>query len=211
MLRLTKRLYYAKNVVYNNHNLMKNKELLKQIFTSSSRIDIMDLFFTDEKPEIYMTMLKKKYGRNLSSYQKELDNLVCAGFLKERKEGKKRVFTLNPQFLFISELKQIFKKTEEKPISEYLHDFKKIRYAFLYDKYVPTKTAFTKMLLIVTDDDFANHNQIENIIEKHNTHTNNGYQLTIISKSEMSLATKNNNKEILEAINADKKMIYVRK
>lgn len=68
------------------------------------------LMFVYCRDEGYAREIARFFSTTLDPVQKQLDRLESAGILSSRTSGKTRVYTLNPRYAFLSELKALLEK-----------------------------------------------------------------------------------------------------
>ncbi len=68
------------------------------------------LVFLQARNEGYATEIARFFGANLYAVQKQLDRLEAGGVLVSRKVGRTRVYTFNPRYPFLEELKALLNK-----------------------------------------------------------------------------------------------------
>ncbi|HAR63435.1 MAG: hypothetical protein DKM50_12130 [Candidatus Margulisiibacteriota bacterium] len=171
----------------------------------------MSYFFRNPDKEIYMSMLKNDLGKNLSSYQKELDNLVGINFILEKRRANLRIFSLNTSFVFYAELKRIFYKTELAGlcIRDALSKIGDIEYAFMYEKSVSGMVA-TKSLLVVVCDGCTKIIEIASKIQETLAFLTQRVDYRLYRRCDVRDLIRNNDEEMVYAVNATKEMILDR-
>ncbi len=68
------------------------------------------LIFLLARDEGYPTEIARFFEANLYGIQKQLDRLEAGGVLVSRKVGRTRVYTFNPRYPFLNELKALLEK-----------------------------------------------------------------------------------------------------
>lgn len=68
------------------------------------------LAFITARGDGYAYEIAKFYGSNLRGIQKQLEKLEHGGVLASKKVGRTRVYTYNPRYPFIAELKRLIEK-----------------------------------------------------------------------------------------------------
>lgn len=180
--------------------------LLKSIFTSTARVELMTCFLRNSSKEIHMSMLKSYLGKNLSTYQKELDNLVKIGFLLQKRQGNLRLFRLNTSFVLIAELRRIFLKTTLMPemLRYRMKLFTKIEYAFLYDKTVGS-AAVRCLFVVCADDD--NILSLSNVLSSLVRELGYALRVNVYHLSDIKRLSRQGDFDVLSAMNAEKTMV----
>ena len=86
--------------------------MLKVLFTSGSRVEILDELLLNPEPEFYLSQLARNSGTAPILASKELDKLEKIGLVKERKVGKLNFYSINKQSPVYPELRSMFLKTK---------------------------------------------------------------------------------------------------
>jgi predicted ArsR family transcriptional regulator len=68
------------------------------------------LIFILARDEGYATGIARFYKTNLYGIQKQLDKLEMGGVLVSRTAGRTRLYSLNPRYPFLNELKNLLEK-----------------------------------------------------------------------------------------------------
>lgn len=68
------------------------------------------LMFLLARQEGYATEIARFFDTTLSGIQKQCDRLEAGGVLVSRKVGRTRVYTFNPRYPFLEELKALLEK-----------------------------------------------------------------------------------------------------
>ena len=71
------------------------------------------LMFITVRERGYAYEIAKFYKTNLRGIQKQLQRLEYDGVLSSKKVGRTRVFTFDPRYLFLEEVKQLLNKALE--------------------------------------------------------------------------------------------------
>jgi predicted transcriptional regulator len=74
--------------------------------TSAERV----LLFLTARSEGYAAEIAKLYGVDLSPIQKQLERMERDGLLINRKVGRTRLYSFNPRYAFVPELKVMMEK-----------------------------------------------------------------------------------------------------
>jgi predicted ArsR family transcriptional regulator len=88
------------------------------------------LVFLLAREEGYATEIARFFDTHLYGIQKQLDNLEAGGILVSRKVGRTRLYTYNPRYALVEELKSLI----EKALSFYPDDLQE---ALLMDRRRP--------------------------------------------------------------------------
>jgi len=84
--------------------------MLKNLFTSNTRIKLLTLFLLNPEEEFFIRELTRKLDEQINSIRRELDNLKQIGLLKSKMKNRKKYYAVNPKFFLFSELKGIIVK-----------------------------------------------------------------------------------------------------
>ena len=85
--------------------------MLKKLFTSSTRVKLLKLFFMNREREFYLRELSRITGENPNSIKRELENLKSIGLIIERKRGNQKLYRVNKLSPIHEELRKIVLKT----------------------------------------------------------------------------------------------------
>lgn len=85
--------------------------MLKQLFTSSTRIKLLTLFLLHPDEEYFIRELTRKLDEQINSVRRELDNLKRIGILKSKFKNRKKFYVVDKNFVIFQELKSIILKT----------------------------------------------------------------------------------------------------
>lgn len=109
--------------------------MLKNLFSSETRIALLNRFLMHPGEEFYLRQLSGHFGLSPRLISLELQNLQSIGLLKKRISGNHHYYTINREHLLFNELQQIFMKTVglKDVIKTYLTPFEmEISMAFIY-------------------------------------------------------------------------------
>ena len=110
-------------------------KMLEKLFTSKTRVKILDYLFFRKK-ETYLREIAKKLKLSSSAVKRELDNLLDLGLINKQKNK----ITLNESNLLIEDLEKIFLKTDSisYPIKEVLKD-KNVQFVLIFGSFAKGK------------------------------------------------------------------------
>lgn len=109
--------------------------MLKNLFGSQIRVDLLNLFFMHPGEEFYMRQIIKDLTANPRAVSRELNNLQDMEFVNKRISGKQHYFSINQKHLIYNEMRDIFVKTVglADVLKTKLKPFEKnIQFAFVY-------------------------------------------------------------------------------
>ncbi|MEK7528770.1 MAG: hypothetical protein AAB592_03305 [Patescibacteria group bacterium] len=84
--------------------------MLKQLFTSNTRIKLLSIFLLNPEGEFFIRELTRKLDEQINSIRRELGNLKKIGLLRSRMKNRKKYYVVNKNFILFNELKGIFIK-----------------------------------------------------------------------------------------------------
>jgi len=115
----------------------KTNNILKTLFSSEVRINILSHFFMHPDEGYYIRQLEKILKKPVSNIQKELVKLEKINLLSSSVEGNQKRYILKNEFPLYDELRNIFIKTTglSDLIRDSLHLIKKIEFAFIYGSF----------------------------------------------------------------------------
>ena len=82
--------------------------MLEGLFGSANKEKVLLYIYARE--EGYPRELAKYYGIDLNTIQNQFEKLEIGGVLYSRMVGRTRLYTFNPRFVFLDELKKILEK-----------------------------------------------------------------------------------------------------
>jgi len=117
--------------------MIKTNYILKTLFSSEVRIDILSHFFMHPGEGYYIRQLEKILNKPVSNIQKELVKLEKINLFSSSIEGNQKRYTLKNEFPLYNELRNIFIKTAglSDLIRDELKSLKDIEFAFIYGSF----------------------------------------------------------------------------
>lgn len=85
--------------------------MLKQLFTSETRVKLMTLFLLHPDDEYFIREITRKLNEQINSIRRELDNLKKIGLLKSKSKNRKKYYIVDKNFIAFHELKSIILKS----------------------------------------------------------------------------------------------------
>ena len=86
---------------------IKKCRLLKEIFSSNTRVKLLNTFLLNENDEYFIRELTRMLDEQINSVRRELDNLKKVGLLKARSRNRKKYYQVNKDFVLFNELRNI--------------------------------------------------------------------------------------------------------
>ncbi len=84
--------------------------MLEKIFISKVRFKILQTFLLNPDKTNHIRGLVRSLDEEVNAVRRELQNLESFGLIKSKKQANKLVYSLNTDFLFYSELRNMFLK-----------------------------------------------------------------------------------------------------
>lgn len=199
----------------------KTNNILKTLFSSEVRINILSHFFMHPDEGYYIRQLEKILKKPVSNIQKELVKLEKIDLLSSSVEGNQKRYILKNEFPLYDELRNIFIKTTglSDLIRDSLHLIKKIEFAFIYGSFATgdeTSQSDVDLMIVGNVSDIIINKSIKEVEKQINRMIN----YSIYSKGEIEKRISANDnfiKTILEAPiiliigNKDDKLFRIRK
>lgn len=115
--------------------------ILKAIFSSKTRIDLLKLFLLNPDVSFYQRQIEQKTHLPIRAIQREIHNLHAIGLLIERVSGNRKYYSLNKSHPIRNELKNIILKSSgiKEILSKHLANHKDIDLAFIYGSFAKNK------------------------------------------------------------------------
>lgn len=181
----------------------KTNNILKTLFSSEVRINILSHFFMHPDEGYYIRQLEKILKKPVSNIQKELVKLEKIDLLSSSVEGNQKRYILKNEFPLYDELRNIFIKTTglSDLIRDSLHLIKKIEFAFIYGSFATgdeTSQSDVDLMIVGNVSDIIINKSIKKVEKQINRIIN----YSIYSKGEIEKRISANDnfiKTILEA------------
>ena len=144
--------------------------MLERLFSSKTRVDILQLFFTREAAKFYVRQIARDLGRDISGIKRELDNLERLGLLVSEKVGNLRYYSVNKDSVIYPEVKGLIVKTVgvQGALAAVLKGLVGLRQAWLYgtNAHAPGEGTGAISVLIVGRVDLAALNETITRLER---------------------------------------------
>ncbi len=85
-------------------------EALKAMFSSQTRVKLLSVFLLHPEEEYFIRQLTRLLGEQINSIRRELENLRRIGLVKARHRNRKKFYKTETDFIFYSELRNMFSK-----------------------------------------------------------------------------------------------------
>lgn len=115
--------------------------ILKSLFTSKTRIELLNLFLLNPEDSFYQRQIEQKIHFSIRAIQRELANLCAIGLLIKRQSGNRNYYSLNKSHPIRNELKNIILKSSGivNILKQHLVANKDISLVFIYGSYAKDK------------------------------------------------------------------------
>jgi predicted nucleotidyltransferase len=180
--------------------------MLKNLFSSETRILILNQFLMNPDKELYLRQIASKFKLSPRQVSLELKNLEKIELIQKKISGKQHYFSINKQHPLFTDLKSIFQKTIglKYVIYNYLDpDISKIEYAFIYGS-IANGSATTKSdvdLMIIGD---LSTREISGSMLNAGNELNREINFSVYSLNEFKDRLKNNDHFISSVFNKPK-------
>lgn len=84
--------------------------MLKALFSSNTRVKLLNTFLLNPDEEYFIRELTRKLDEQINSIRRELNNLKKIGMLRSKMRNRKKYYILNQDFPVVHELRGIFMK-----------------------------------------------------------------------------------------------------
>ena len=102
---------YSIHIVYNCIQIEYGKIMMKNLFGSQIRVDLLNMFLMHPGEEYYVRQLIQELNANPRAVNRELNNLSNLDLVQKRISGKQHYFSINQEHAIYNELRTIFVKT----------------------------------------------------------------------------------------------------
>ena len=179
--------------------------MLKTIFGSKTRINILKLFIFNPKREYYVREIERLIKTSFDLVRRELIHLETIGLLKSRVSGKQKYYTLNTEHMLFPEFKSMILKTAGigDIIQGAIKNRNDILVAFIYGSYAKdTENAESDIDLFVIGDISSTDLQVS--VSEVESQTKREINPTVYSSKEFKEKYKAKNHFILSVIKEPK-------
>ena len=124
--------------------------MLKRLFSSSIRVDVLALLFNNPGERFYVREIAQLLQKNPSGIKRELDNLKEAGIVTSERVANLKYFKANKKSPFYSDLKRLVLNALGLPASlRNVLKATRTKSAFIYGPYAADKAAHTVDLMVI--------------------------------------------------------------
>ncbi|OGJ62749.1 hypothetical protein A3A67_03470 [Candidatus Peribacteria bacterium RIFCSPLOWO2_01_FULL_51_18] len=83
---------------------------LKALFSSQTRVKLLSVFLLHPEEEYFIRQLTRLLNEQINSIRRELENLRRIGLVRARNKNRKKFYKTDTEFLFFTELRNMFAK-----------------------------------------------------------------------------------------------------
>jgi DNA-binding transcriptional ArsR family regulator len=83
---------------------------LEVLFSSTARVQVLSLFLLNPEAKFYQREIERQTGQPIRAVQREVERLEEAGLLVRSPEGNRVFYRLDPDYLLLPELTELFRK-----------------------------------------------------------------------------------------------------
>ncbi len=172
--------------------------MLKQLFSSQTRIKIITFFFENPEESFFVREISRKINGQINSVRRELENLKSFGLLLSKNRENKKYYAINPDFIFYEELKTIFLKSQaiQTNIAPEIAKLGKISLVYLMGMFIGNDDSSVD-LLVVGD---LSSQKLQNFIDKHFTKEAKYIRYTILSEEDFRYRLEHKDKFVLDIV-----------
>ena len=182
--------------------------MLKRLFTSNTRIKLLKVFLMNFDQEYFIRELTRKLDEQINSIRRELDNLKKLGLLKTRTKNRKKYYFINPNFIFLDELKGIILKaiSSQDRIARDIGKMGQIKLLALSGQFINKETEKVDMLIVgnLDKEKFAKY-------LNEDLRTKRPVKFTILNEEDYKYRQECNDKFINEIIQNPENQILINK
>lgn len=181
--------------------------MLKQLFTSNTRIKLLETFLLNPDGEFFIRELTRKLGEQINSIRRELGNLKSLGLLRSRFKNRKKFYIVNKHFILFNELRSIVVKasTTLDNLSKQLQKFGKIDLLVISGIFLEKNSPAD--LFIVGE---INKQELEDFINRE-LEMKRPIKMSVISKEDFIYRLKINDKFVRDLVRDPENIIAVNK
>lgn len=181
--------------------------MLKNLFTSNTRIKLLTLFLLNPEEEFFIRELTRKLDEQINSIRRELDNLKRIGLLKSKMKNRKKYYHINKKFFLFNELKSIIVKalSSKDTVSKRIAECGNVDFLVLSGVFVEKDSSVD--LLLVGDIDRAKLEEYLN----YELDTKRAVRFSILTRDDFLYRLKCKDQFLSDIINESDNIISVNK
>jgi predicted nucleotidyltransferase len=181
--------------------------MLNKLFSSNIRVKILSLFLFNDDLNYYVREISKLINAHPSQVLKELSNLEDLNLIVKYKKGNLSIYKINKSNIFLTDLKNIFLKTEfvGKNIKDKLED--KVKYCLIFGSFAKGIENSKSDVDILIISDVLKENELLNITQDLENSLNRDINYILWDNKDFIKKSKNNH--LLKTINKDKIVMLI--
>lgn len=183
--------------------------ILKALFSSKTRIELLKLFLLNPEGSFYQRQVAKKAHLPIRAIQRELSNLCAIGLLTERVSGNRNYYSLNKNHPIRNELKNIILKSSGivETLSQHLVENKDIDLAFIYGSFAKNKENLLSDIDLFVIGDISSR-KLSSILNKEKLNLGREINFNLYSREEFLKKLKVRN-HFINSVLKEKKIFIV--
>ncbi len=97
---------------------------MKNLFKSQTAYEILELLINNDGQKLYLGEISSILGKNSANVSRELIGLMGEGVVEQKMSGKKKYYSLNPDYNALAELKSLISKRGNQDLeNKFKHDW----------------------------------------------------------------------------------------
>lgn len=179
--------------------------MLKLLFSSQARVEILKIFLLNPTISYYQRELEQHTKLPIRAIQRELTRMVELGLLEKRISGNRNYYQVNRDFPIFLELKSIFLKTYGigKALRKSLKEREKINFAFIYGSYAKNQENITSDIDLFVIGNITSR-KLSSYLSKLKSDFNREINFSLYSLQEFAKEIKNKNHFIMSILKEPK-------
>lgn len=124
--------------------------MLKTLFGSGTRVKLLKRFLLHPEREFYVRELTRMLDEQINGVRRELANLKKVGLLRMRSRDRKKFYFVNKEFIFYTELRDIFLKSvfDKDDLSATLQELGQVDFMLLSGVLAGNKNSQVDLLVV---------------------------------------------------------------
>lgn len=179
--------------------------MLERLIISKVRLKVLRTFLLNQESSYHIRALVRILEEEINAVRRELKNLELFGIITSKHQANKLVYSLNPDCIFINELKALFLKDDEevKRINEVIGKLDKIESLIMTKSYIKKEYQSNEdidMLLIGRPD----MNKLAKEITKLEKELGRELRMAVLSPEDFDFKKKRRDKFLIDIMEGDK-------
>lgn len=184
------------------------QKVLKPLFSSKTRIKILNIFFEQPEKEFFVRELTRVLDEQINSIRRELESLQKLGLFTSRVKDGKKYFRLEKGFFLYTELYNIFQKVHSPAlqISQKLKKLGKIDILIVSGVFVGSPNAPVDLFIVGSIDKEKLSEYISQELE-----SDTEIRFALISKADFVYRLKCKDTVLMQVLSQEKNVIPINK